>query len=90
MERTVCKNPWCKATFEYKEEDMIEAEKDIREAKIDSVLDEVKKIPPPQCPKCKSFNSELSAGVEWKEKTYEGSRFDGLPHQIQIKVNRYR
>jgi len=40
------------------------------------------------CPKCKSMASDLSGGVEWIDKNYEGSRWDGLPHQLQIKVNR--
>ena len=40
--RTVCKNPWCKATFDYKEEDMIAIDSDdVRESKIDGILDEV-------------------------------------------------
>lgn len=41
------------------------------------------------CPKCHSFGNELSGGVYWSEKTYEGSRFDGLPHQIMLKINKY-
>jgi hypothetical protein len=41
------------------------------------------------CPKCRSFEFELSSGVTWSEKKYEGSRFDNLPHAIDIKVNRY-
>lgn len=89
MERTVCKNPWCKATFEYKVEDMTIVDEGVRESKIDSILDEVKRIPPSQCPKCRSFASELSTGVEWKEKKYEGSRDDGMAHQIAYKVNKY-
>lgn len=76
MERTVCKNPWCKGTFEYKESDMVDS-------------DDGRKIPPPQCPKCSSFANELSGGIEWKEKKYEGSRFDGQSHQISYKVNKY-
>lgn len=76
MERTVCKNPWCKGTFEYKEEEMVE---------IDGVM-----APPQQCKKCKSFATDLSAGVEWKDKKYEGSRDDGMPHQISYRVNKYK
>ena len=41
------------------------------------------------CPKCKSFDIELSDGVTWEEKTYEGSRFDNTPHLISIKVNNF-
>jgi hypothetical protein len=75
MEKTICKNPWCKGTFEYKEEEMVE---------IDGV-----KAPPQQCKKCKSFANELSAGIEWKDKKYEGSRDDGMAHEISYKVNKY-
>lgn len=42
-----------------------------------------------QCPRCKSMQFELSGGVSWEEKKYEGERFDGSPHLIDIKVNRY-
>ena len=71
-ERIVCRNPWCKGTFYYTEADMI-------------VVDG-NKVPPTQCKKCKSFSGELSGGVEWKDKEYEGSRFDGLPHKITYNV----
>lgn len=74
--KSVCKNPWCKGTFVYKEDDMVE---------VDGV-----KVPPKQCNKCRSFGCELSAGVEWKDKEYEGSRWDGMPHQIKYKVTTYR
>lgn len=77
MERAVCKNPWCKATFEYKEEDMV------------VVAGDSKRVPPQQCKKCKSFATDLSTGVEWKEKKYEGSRDDGQPHEIRYKVNKF-
>ena len=88
--KSTCKNPWCKATFFYKEEDMIILNSDMRNSKIDNVLDEVEKIPPSVCPKCKSFETELSNGIEWKNKEYEGSRFDGMPHQIRYKVTNYK
>lgn len=88
--KSVCKNPWCKATFYYKEEDMIIENKDSREFKIDGILNEVKKLPPEQCHKCKSFDKDLSGGVEWKDREYEGSRFDGLPHQITYKITKYK
>ncbi len=42
----------------------------------------------PVCPKCLSMSNDLSGGVTWEEKKYEGSRWDGLPHITQIKVNR--
>ena len=88
--RTVCKNPWCKATFFYTEEDMIVVTDGTRSSKINGILDEVQKTPPSQCNKCRSFNSELSGGVEWKDKEYEGSRFDGTPHQFSYKVTNYK
>ncbi len=88
--KTVCRNPWCKATFIYKDSDMVELKDDIRTSKINDVLDEVKKVPPSHCPKCRSFNDELSGGVEWKDKEYEGSRFDGMPHQLKYKVTNYK
>ena len=74
--RTVCRNPWCKATFIYTENDM---------ETIDG-----SKIDPTQCKKCKSFNSDLSGGVEWKDKEYEGDRWDGQAHETKYKINRYK
>lgn len=88
--KTVCRNPWCKAHFYYTESDMVEVKSDIRTSKIDDVLDEAQKVPPSQCPKCRSFETELSGGVEWKDKEYEGSRFDGMPHQLKYKVTNYK
>ena len=73
--RTVCRNPWCKAQFIYIESEMVEFDGN--------------RIPPSTCKKCKSFESELSGGVEWKDKEYEGDRIDGLPHQIRYKINKY-
>ena len=43
---------------------------------------------PGQCNKCISFDTELSGGVTWTNKKYEGSRFDGMPHPISINVDR--
>ncbi len=74
--KTVCRNPWCKGTFSYKEEEMT------------IVGDE--KFPPKQCKKCQSFENDLSGGIEWKDKEYEGERFDGMPHQIRYKVTNYK
>ena len=88
--KNVCRNPWCKAHFYYTESDMVEVKSDIRTSKIDDVLDEAQKVPPSQCPKCRSFETELSGGVEWKDKEYEGSRFDGMPHQLKYKVTNYK
>ncbi len=44
---------------------------------------------PEFCKKCESFNNELSGGVSWTTKNYEGSRYDGMPHLTSIKVNKY-
>jgi len=74
--RSVCKNPWCKATFIFTENDM--------------EIVEGCKSDPIQCKKCKSFSKDLSGGVEWKEKEYEGSRYDGLAHETKYKVSRYK
>lgn len=88
---TVCRNAWCKATFFYNENDMIPVKSDSpRSSKIDTILDESQKEPPHYCKKCKSFDNELSGGVSWSDKEYEGSRFDGMPHQIKYKVTNYR
>ena len=73
---SVCSNPWCKSTFTYTESDFIKSEGDL--------------IHPKQCKKCGSFSNEMSGGVEWKDKTYEGSRFDGMPHQISYKVTNFK
>lgn len=88
--KTVCRSPWCKGTFFYTEDDMMVVSDDSRSSKIDGVLGEVQKLPPSTCPKCKSFNTELSGGVEWSDKEYEGSRFDGTPHQMKYKVTNYK
>jgi hypothetical protein len=66
MNKSVCQNKWCKATFEY-----------------------VGDNPPATCQKCGSMERELSGGVTWTDKTYEGPRFDGMPHQIKVKVTNY-
>jgi hypothetical protein len=72
----VCKSPWCKAHFEYTQNDIL-------------IVDE-NELAPTTCPKCKSFDSELSGGVTWTDKEYEGSRFDGTPHEIKYKVTNFR
>lgn len=72
----ICKSPWCKVHFEYEESDVL-------------VSGDLRTIPS-TCPKCKSFDSELSGGVTWVDKEYEGSRFDGVPHQIRYKVTNFR
>lgn len=87
--QAVCQNKWCKARFFYTEHDMIVVSQDPRSTKIGQVLEEVQKVEPTQCPKCRSFNDELSGGVTWADKRYEGSRIDGLPHPISINVSKY-
>ncbi len=74
--KSVCSNPWCKSHFTYTERDYINIEGELREPKI--------------CKKCKSFETELSGGIEWTDKTYEGPRFDNQPHQIRYKVTNFK
>jgi len=76
MVSNVCSNPWCKATFSFEEEYL-------------PIVDGVRQHPK-QCPKCSSFDSQLSGGVTWTNKEYEGSRFDGMPHQIKYRVTNFR
>lgn len=45
---------------------------------------------PKVCKKCLSFDNELSGGIEWIDKSYEGNRFDNEPHQIRYKVTNYK
>ena len=72
----VCKSPWCKAHFEYFEREV-------------TIVDG-HEVLPPTCPKCRSFDTELSGGVTWTDKEYEGSRFDGKPHEIKYKITNFR
>ncbi len=44
---------------------------------------------PKVCNKCHSFDNQLSGGVKWEEKKYEGDRMDGMPHSIRYKINKY-
>ncbi len=71
----ICSNPWCKATFLYKEEECEVINGDL--------------VPPSVCPKCKSFDNELSGGVKWVDKEYPGPRFDNSPHEMRYKINKY-
>ncbi len=86
---SVCKNPWCKAHFPYTENDMVVVTENSTNMKINQIIEEVQKMPPQVCPKCRSFDTELSGGVTWTEKKYEGKRFDGLPHPISVNVSKY-
>lgn len=74
---TVCKNAWCKGTFYYTESEMTTSE-------------DGSKSPPPQCKKCRSFNSELSGGVEWKDKEYPNEDLYNGWHKISYKVTNFR
>jgi hypothetical protein len=73
---SICSNPWCKAPYSYTENDFY---------MIEGVLTE-----PKTCKKCFSFSNELSGGVEWIDKSYDGNRFDNEPHQIRYKVTNYK
>lgn len=42
-----------------------------------------------QCPKCRSFDNDLSGGITWVDKKYDGPRFDGRMHQTKIDVKKY-
>jgi len=73
--RTVCSNPWCKATFFFTELDC---------KKVDDSI-----IEPKFCQKCKSFETELSGGITWQDKEYEGDRFDPIPQEFKYKIRKF-
>jgi hypothetical protein len=78
MERfnRICENPWCKAPYSYTTDDL-------------KIIDgEVLK--PKQCPKCFSFDKDLSGGVTWSDKNYEGSTNEDGPHEIRYKITNFR
>ena len=70
--KAICKNPWCKSTFLYTENDIIDD------------------CAPKHCKKCDGFNNNLSAGVTWEEREYEGGRNDFMSHEIKYKVTNYK
>src|SRR5690606_6199940 len=95
--KSVCQNPWCKATFVYKESEMtssrpVTEDKYKHRFKKKSEIEEIKKsmIPPKQCYKCRSFNDELSGGIEWTDFKYDGPRFDGTPHEMNYKITTFK
>lgn len=89
--KSVCTNPWCKAPFVYKESDMLTIQSDKKKPNFrQEIEEEVQKVPPKICLKCKSLETEMSGGVEWKTKEFEGSRFDNMPHEIKYKVTNYK
>ena len=73
---SICSNPWCKLPFSYTENDYIKVDEEVREPKV--------------CKKCNSFDKELSGGVEWNDKSYEGPINDNEPHQIRYKVTNFK
>ena len=42
---------------------------------------------PRECPKCNSFNTQLSGGVSWTTKQYTEPRNDGKAHEISINIS---
>lgn len=44
---------------------------------------------PTECSKCKSFDTQMSNGVSWETREYEGSRMDGMPHSFRYKINKF-
>ena len=73
---SICSNPWCKAQFSFTENDYIKVDNEVREPKT--------------CKKCNSFEKELSGGIEWNDKSYEGPISDNEPHQIRYKVTNFK
>ena len=45
---------------------------------------------PKTCPKCDSFNYELSDGVDQEQRHYDGPRQDGLAHQVDFHFSKYK
>ncbi len=81
MNTKICKNPWCRGTFVYQENDMIEIFNEDGTFEL---------FPPKTCPKCKSFNDELSDGVTWTDRTYEGDRSYFEPQSFKYRITKYR
>lgn len=88
--KSVCSNPWCKATFTYTESDMIVIKNDKVVKNFDPNDETVKKVKPKVCKKCKSFDNEMSGGVTWEDREYEGDIDYKTPHEIKYKVTNYR
>ena len=75
MINLVCKNPWCKAQFSIDESEVKESDG--------------KKIYPEQCKKCKSFDNELSGGVSWEDRKYEGNPWVGA-QRIKYNITNFK
>lgn len=73
--KKVCSNPWCKATFRYREKDLIKTKNGL--------------TPPRTCKKCESFDKELSGGVKWETKNYEGNPWEGAV-ESNYTITNYR
>ena len=85
--KRVCSNPWCKGHFTYTENDFISVKKtDEKTGKVEEIVKEH----PTVCKKCRSFNSELSGGVEWKTKSYENDPIDFSPQQIKYRITNFK
>lgn len=41
------------------------------------------------CPKCRSFDGELSGGVSFSDKNYFGNRHDNQAHEVEFKFSDY-
>jgi hypothetical protein len=50
---------------------------------------DTEKEKPKVCKKCRSFDTELSGGVTWTDKKYDGPRYDNNPHQMSMNIKRY-
>lgn len=72
----ICKNPWCKAKFYFNEDELVNLE-----GKLEI---------PKECKKCLSFNNELSSGVTWQDREYEGERYTNETHQIRYKITNFK
>lgn len=42
-----------------------------------------------ECPKCRSFENDLSGGVKWEDKKYFDI-IDNYPHETKIKINTFK
>ncbi len=73
--KLVCRNKWCKAQFRCDPKEVTE--------------ENGKKVYPKFCKKCKSFETELSGGITWEDKKYEGDPWKGA-HEIKYKVTNYK
>ena len=45
---------------------------------------------PKTCPKCIDFDTTLSGGVESADKHYDGTRHDGMAHEVEFHFSTYK